>query len=392
MLLFNSQKSAQSIWALFFCLLLSASYLQTEGESSSTALIVFLSLGSFALYSEGIKTKKQLFIWILLVSLIVYSFLNSKILGRSVSYAPLYLCGFHLYCCFINGSNRATRSGNLLSLSAAILFLYVVFHCYITLRQYYLVPIRTIGMFRDYSQASFATLIGFCIAYPRLKSTKYGFIVTLFLFAAFFSSFSRTSNFLLLFLVTGIAIYEFKLGSLKAFLPHLAMMVVAYITVLSYPIMVAADVVTRGGLEDLKTLNSRVYYWTAAAESIKHNWLWGTGIGSFQFTGIRELVPFEEITFVHNDYLEVLHDLGIFWFIAFVLGLMYWVFSLKPFNLSREEAQTPSIEAFIAWLLLLSFCLYMAINFIVRTQFFIIVFVMLVAYLVSNEHTSDKNA
>ena len=192
-------------------------------------------------------------------------------------------------------------------------------------------------------------------------------------------------------MIIAVGIHEFKNNSFKTFLPHLIAIAIGYTAAITYPVLVSEAVVDRGGLHHFKTLNSRAYYWTAAFNAIKENWLWGAGIGTYQYTGIREVVPFREITSAHNDYIEVWHDLGIIWFFIFIATLVFSLIKLAPFSISKQDFFECSLSKYLAWTLLLSMCMYMCINFIAKTYFFVMAFALLVAILNSNDPNSHEN-
>ena len=82
------------------------------------------------------------------------------------------------------------------------------------------------------------------------------------------------------------------------------------------------------------TLATRLDYWTAAIQMLEHNWLFGMGIGNF--SDLHYYVPSADRNdaFIHNIYLQLFNEVGIFGF-SCILAFLIFVF----LRLVRAERQ-----------------------------------------------------
>ena len=165
--------------------------------------------------------------------------------------------------------------------------------------------------------------------------------------------------------------------------------VLAFIAVQFYPLVTGSELVDRGGLQDLSNLNSRTIYWQVAFSSIKENPLWGTGLGTFEWSGIKEVFPFQYIPSVHNDYLQWWLELGIFWAILLTALQIRVLWKTFPIELSVSNPQAMEIksseQAFLSWVMLVLISMYMVINFIVGFLIFQLLIALLVTEVLSDE-------
>ena len=274
--------------------------------------------------------------------------------------------------------------------SRRILLLFAFSQAIFLVVQYVSDPVRSTGFFLDYSQASLILLVGFGLNYLWLKDNpRISLLVIYIMFIGFFATFSRTSNFLLLLFIVAMALIELRQRQAKFLLFATLAIAFSYVTVMLIPELLGESAVSRGGLAEFSTLNSRSYYWQSAILAIRDNPWWGSGLGNFEFLGIKEMFPYNRINSVHNDYLQVWVDLGMFWLILFIGAVLIIVVTKSPLFRAREEWLAVDIKN-ISWLLLASFSLYMLINFIAYTFIFQIVSCLLLAELTNHDKAEDS--
>lgn len=247
---------------------------------------------------------------------------------------------------------------------------------------YLFMPERTSGLMDDFSQASMLLLCAYLLIYPILSKNAFFSAISAVYFFAFFTTFSRTSNALLVIAMLAILLMEFKNKDLKLGLKFAGIALLMLALVYIYPNFFGESAVDRGGLSHFSTLNSRTIYWETAWNAIKDNpWL-GYGIGTYANTGIREAQPFNVIFYAHNDYLQAAHDFGIVWFTILLIGLVYLLVRSMPLRLNRQntlwiDISTSDQKRFLSWVLLLCMALYMSINFLYMMLEFQIAFALL---------------
>ena len=292
-----------------------------------------------------------------------------------------------------------TKSANKYAItdSAKIAFIICTSIHALTMVVFYLFqPERTTGLMDDFSQASMLLLLAYAFAYPLFKDKTFFSAFSLIYFIACFTAFSRTVNLLLIVLFAALFLLELRRKNLKNVAKLAALAVIALGIVYMYPGFVGETTVDRGGLSHLSTLNSRTIYWQTAWQAIQQKPLLGHGLGLFSFTGIKEAQPFNIIYFVHNDYLQIWHDLGIFWLVLFVSAIAYLLFRYSPFKLSNGTGYPIAINSensrrLLAWFMLLSIALYMSINFLIfKIEFQLAIAILLVDLLRTPQNKSGS--
>lgn len=277
---------------------------------------------------------------------------------------------------------------NIVDMAIIVLVIGTTTHSIILIYQYIEFPARVNGLLRDYSQASLVILLTFGLAYSRIRDNKFSTPLCFILFLGFFATFSRTANFLLLVFLLALAVMEYGKPSFRRFLELLITIVFAAALVYAFPVMVFLEVVDRGELVNhLTTLNSRTTYWFAAWQAILERPLSGYGINTFEFTGIKTLRPQRIVTYVHNDYLQILHDLGVIWFSAMLLAIGFLIRRFAP---TRKLWNPMSIlkginrnstDSVVCWLLVLILAAYMSINFMISSSIFQLIIALIIIVL-----------
>jgi O-antigen ligase len=363
--------------------------------TSLSGMIVILIV--YILLSSGITIEKNRNVFLALVLIFIYSIIFSRFTARSALFSLTYLFSFLLYCtlCDLKIATQADapKMNNLdySQLSKLALAIYSLCHAIYLIYQYSMNPIRSTGFFLDYSQASLFILISFTLTYSYFKQHPItGSLLTFVLFLGFFTTYSRTCNFLLIFILGAIATYEWNKGGLK-YIAWLGLTItIAYLCIYTFPVLMEVDTVNRGGITQFATLNSRVFYWGAAIDAIKIHPFIGNGLGNFEFLGIKDIYPFNLINSVHNDYLQIWVDLGLFWFLAFIAFLTRNLIKHRPtyscFQSSSNAIQeTKTLDRYLAWCLLAALCMYMLINFAIHTFIFQILIAIIFAELSEND-------
>ncbi|WP_189399401.1 O-antigen ligase family protein [Arenicella chitinivorans] len=295
--------------------------------------------------------------------LIIHTFCFSPFLGRSLVQAFYFFSATLIYICFDTAQKTASKQ---LESTYTVFLGFSILHAAALIALYLEKPIRVTGLMEDYSQASLLILFAFALNYSRLKSTRYFGAISLVLFIGFFTTFSRTANAILILFLVSLAWFEWRHGHIKHLVKTSIFALLSAILVYWYPKLINLAAVDRGGLSHFSTLNSRTIYWQSAWDAIKEKPFLGHGLGNFEWTGIKEARPFKAIHHVHNDYLQVWHDLGVIWFLALLLTLAWLGIKHLPmrtlFGSGHSESQL-SEEGYFSWVLLCCLSLYMMINF-----------------------------
>jgi O-antigen ligase len=98
---------------------------------------------------------------------------------------------------------------------------------------------------------------------------------------------------------------------------------------------------------NLKTLSGRTEYWELSLEALRDNWLTGLGANA----GGRNVLHAglgEEVSTVHNVYVEALLDLGVVGLAFLLAGLIvawFWLFRLRPYVTRNPISRLLWIEA-----------------------------------------------
>jgi O-antigen ligase len=382
-------RNAHFMWAFLVCFTLLASIGFMDGKSEIGWLAIISIALLHLLYSNGQALAKFKYAFAAVMLIFFYALIVSQFKARSTLICIQLFSVFYLFCALYD-LNVAGKSRNCTpkSLSYQNLICWTTLiagsvQAVVLIIAYINSPIRATGLFLDYSQASFFILLCFGIAYPLTRGGKWSHLFALIMFLGYFTTFSRTSNFLLVVLLALICVFEFRHQNKKYFLALLCVIGLACIAVYAYPLTVEAELVNRRGFSDLATMNSRTYYWQFAIDAIKENPLWGYGPGNYEYLGAKEQRPYELITWAHNDYLQVWVALGVFWFIAFVGSIGYLIISFFPKDIFGSKPV--DLHKYMAWSLICCAALYMLINFIVFAMPFQILIAFSLIELFTNE-------
>lgn len=390
---------------LLFSAIFAGSTVQTTGSLFSYAATNILILIAYLFLSNNHSIKKYQVVFTLFVGLYFYTIFNSLYIARSSIIAIGMFASF-LFFCVLNDSNNKTNNAKInnsdlessinqnlcyLTIAKYALAFIVLLNALTLILTYIDNPIRATGQFRDYSQSAFSILLAFGLIQPKIKNKTIFTPITLVFFLGFFTTFSRTANFLLIIYLIGLFIIESRNKNFYHFLKTIALIAISYAIVQTYPLIIEQETISRG-ISDIVTLNSRTFYWQAAWEAIQRSPFWGYGLNTFEYTGIQALVQFQLITNIHNDYIQVWHDLGAVWLMVFVAAIVTASVKFAPVEISRStrfyiRITDTSNRKQVAWLLMMCVFSYMAINFILLSQFFQAVFALLIAELLSNEQT-----
>jgi O-antigen ligase len=338
--------------------------------------LAIIGYGFYAL-SQNTIDKYTLAI-ICCVTLFIYSMLTSTLIASSaiMALSIFTACIFSLSVAPFRVSTEPDKTQAYYLFCKALLILSSI-HSIVLIINYYNDPIRQTGLLRDYSQASMLILMSYGLCYLKLRKTVLFFPITTLFFLGFFTTFSRTSNALLVVFLIILFFIEFNKFSLKSFLKTICLIVLCAIIVKYFPLLIDQETVSRGGLEHFKTLNSRTSYWSIAWNAILEKPWTGHGLNSYQFTGVQEMLPHHLIYHVHNDYLQIWHDLGIFWLILFLIIATRVLIISRPFEIikinRKIRLQFHTDEHIILWFFIVISLMYMSINFLLVSSIFLII-------------------
>lgn len=363
------------------------------GMQSSIVLLTLCGLACLIVFNtQGLHTR-QTFTLLIFFTLFIYSIIYSRFPATS-AVLSFFMFSSAMLLVALELADKAlvknTCSTNIYAVTNAAKIAFIIcasLHALTMVVFYLFQPLRTTGLMDDYSQAAMLLLLAYGFAYPLLKNKVFFSAFSLIYFIACFTAFSRTVNLLLIVLFTGLFLLELTRGQLKDVAKIAALALIALVLVYLYPSFLDETTVDRGGLSHLSTLNSRTIYWQTAWEAIQQKPLLGHGLGLFSFTGIKEAQPFNTIYFVHNDYLQLWHDLGIFWLTLFVGVIAYLLIQYSPIKISSAKEHMISINSedarrLLAWFMLLSIALYMCINFLIfKIEFQLAIALLLVDLL-----------
>jgi len=383
-------ESAHFIWALLFSGSLTLSFFLLQANVF-IGNICFFSLFSIYLLFGGNRAIEQYKItFFLLILMGIQTLISSIYVARSFVLYLQIASSFFFFCALVdiedyekiqkekiyNAINLCLVGFGLLQASALIIeFLDTRF--------------RSTGILLDYSQASFFILVTFILSLKATYKSPLWNLYVLILFLGFFTAYSRTSNFLLVFFLIIAAYYRFFSKDSNLRISTLFVIGIAFLAVHYFPLLINEEVVSRGGLAHFKTLNSRTFYWESAIEAIKQNPIWGYGLTNYEYLGIKEKVPVQLVVFPHNDYLETWVSLGIFWVIVLMASIAFILIKYLPIRLWSLKLKTTDLETFMAWTLILCGALYMIINFIVYALTFQILIAITLSRLVKGKVIND---
>lgn len=333
----------------------------TLGEIGLLSLAIFFSV--LAVWGKIELRSRSLLLFSISITLLLHTLALSPFIGRSLVQAFYFFTVALIFICFTSAQKEKPE---LTSATYKVFLFFGTLHALALIALYLEKPVRVTGLMEDYSQASLLILFAFALNYSRLKESKYFSAISLILFLGFFTTFSRTANALLALFLFSLIWFEWRHGELKHILKISAIVLFGLFSVYLYPKLIDLSTVDRGGLSQFSTLNSRTIYWESAWNAIKEKPIVGHGLGNFEWTGIKEARPFKVIHHVHNDYLQVWHDLGIFWLALLLLTLAWLLLRNLPLQtLFGEKTETSQVteEGYISWVLLSCLALYMVINF-----------------------------
>ena len=298
------------------------------------------------------------------VVLFIYTYTLSPFVGRSIVQAFYFFSTVVLYLACKKALEL--EKDNTFNYMRSALLAFVTLHALALVVLYTNSPVRATGLMEDYSQAALLILFAFIISYPDLKSKPHFTTLTLVLFLGFFCTFSRSVNFLLILTIAALFGFEWRHGNIKHILKPTLIIIGCLGFAYGYPALTDNETVDRGGLRDIGSLNSRTLYWESAWDAIKQKPIVGHGLGNFEWTGIKEIRPFKAIHHVHNDYLQVWHDLGVFWLLLLVVSIAILLFKTTPKQVFTPPDRRLTLEVeqrYAGWLALICMVLYMTINF-----------------------------
>jgi len=390
---------------VFFVVIFFGCVYQATGKDISHAISSLLIFIAYIFFSNGYSIQKYQTALYVFVGLYFYTVLNSKLISQSAVVSIGMLASF-LFFCTLNDlaqkkycdnqydvTNKKSKEGvDYLSLAKYALALILGLNAITLIVFYIVVPDRSTGLFKDFSQSAFSILLAFALLQPLIRNKAILLTpITLVFFLGFFTTFSRTATFLLGIYLIALFVIEHRNQSSRIFIKIFVLILLSYTLVKFYPLALDQTTVSRG-LNDITTMNSRTFYWQAAWDAIQKSPVFGHGFHTFQFTGIKTLLPFRKITNIHNDYLQVWHDLGVIWLLFFISMVVIAMIKFSPltFTLSpypNIQLKQTSDKKIIAWTLLLCIVAYMSINFILLSTIFQVIFAIIIVELLRNEST-----
>ena len=367
----------KTIWLTLFCALLLGTQLITLGfQNQGFMILASTSVVLFLFFSEDqLHTSAKIFISTSII-LFLFSYFNSAFVTRSITTALIFSTSAIVFATLGNPKIKLLKligwkTIDLINSVKIIVLVLAILHACVLVLGYLMFPdMRWTGLFRDYSQSAFFILIVWGLTYPLFKYKSIGVGITVVLFLGFFSSFSRSANFILVVFIALLLFFEFKKSNLLVISKHIVCIFLSLLILYIYPIIIEFEMVDRGGVTGLSDIGVRLKIWMAAIESIARYPLFGIGLGNFENSGIKPFFPFVVIFSVHNDYLQIFTELGVFWFIAFVGFILYILATKSPFKkltllLSSETSNKFQERQYIAWSIMFCMCLYMSINFMI---------------------------
>ncbi|MEM7358540.1 MAG: O-antigen ligase family protein [Pseudomonadota bacterium] len=367
----NSSAPLRLLLFLAVICYLSAGVLRVLDTEASVMLVGLAALTCLAVINTAASQSRHIILFCLGIALAGYTYLFSTYIGRSAIVAFFFLSSIILFIALdTNDDLQASENadGSVINIAKWAFLVAGMVHALTLIFLYIIEPVRVSGLMEDYSQASLFILLAFGMAYPLIKDKSYFTAITLVLFVGFFTTFSRSANFLLLIFLLCLFLHENKYGSIRSVVKAACLVLLALAFVYIYPAIVDLPTVDRGGVAHFSTLNSRTVYWQAAWEAILQQPWMGYGLGNYEWTGIKNAKPFTVIHHVHNDYLQLWHDLGLFWVAALVFFFLRtliryspWGFTLRPFPM--PVLINEHLQNYVAWTLLACIAMYMMINF-----------------------------
>lgn len=378
----RNHKSAHVIWALLFSISLVLSFFLLKANVFVGNICFFLLFSIYLLFGSNKAIERYKVTFFVLILMGVQTLISSIYVARSFVLYLQIASSFLFFCALIDLEDfeygKKEKIYNVINLS---LVAFGLLQASALIIEFLGSRARSTGLLLDYSQASLFVLITFSLSLKATHKSPLWNVYTLILFLGFFSAYSRTSNFLLILFLCIAAYYKFNTKTPNLRSSTIVVIGLAFLAVHFYPLLVNEDVVSRGGLHHLKTLNSRIFYWESAIDAIKQNPIWGYGLTNYEFLGIKEKLPIHLVVFPHNDYLEMWVSLGVFWVMALILSITFILIKYFPINVRSVKLKTTELETFTAWTLVLLISLYMLINFIIFTLTFQILIAIILSRL-----------
>jgi O-antigen ligase len=260
-----------------------------------------------------------------------------------------YVCFFSIFFIALNVVSERKQFEWLFSIAivwAALLCLYGIMRTYFVFQRvetYWFSCFGNRNNFASY-MIMFASLgIGYSLACTdKFKKFLFGFLGS-FICASIFLSLSRAGSVSIVFSLILILFFLRKTqGSKGQFL----------IVVIS--IIVALIFVAVAGFEPLKNrffllregAESRISVMTSAIRIVRDFPLFGVGLGNFHliFTAYREFVHAGYFYYLHNDYLQLILETGLFAFLAYYLFL-FTIF--KNIIARLKERRDPFVRSIV---------------------------------------------
>lgn len=229
---------------------------------------------------------------------------------------------------------------------------------------------RPAGFFQDPNLAAgvFAIAILASIFLASFCAKKWMIYLQILLFTAIFLTLSRGA---LISLIGALVVFFSlcKLLSLRFFLTFLQLILIACISFF-IAWFIQADPSSTSGFSLAgrpESMRDRLDMWASTWILFKEYPFWGTGLGSFslRYPAVRS---FSETTssgyYAHNDYLQLLTELGVFGFVCYIaLPLMVLFFLIRACFQRRISCNYPIIVMAISAMSLVS--AHSAVNFLI---------------------------
>ena len=194
-------------------------------------------------------------------------------------------------------------------------------------------------------------------------------ILQLLMLSAMMATFSRSGIFTWGVGVAVALLFCIRFPSgLRPLISYLCLALIAYLFVKLLPLAFGTETISRN-FNDIGSLNARIPQWQAAWEMFLSAPFTGTGFGTFKLLYPPLRAEWASAgNLVHNDYLQLLHEGGIFFFMAFMGWMLFHLYLLIRLFLTKPNLSECSFSKYIelAGLLIINLMLFMqaSINFI----------------------------
>ena len=145
------------------------------------------------------------------------------------------------------------------------------------------------------------------------------------------------------------------LSLLKPFIPLFFSIVTGYIFFINLNTADNVDINSRfetvvAGIED-ESINQRVTFYGHALESITNNFFFGVGIGNWKIYSVKywanEMASYTVPKHVHNDFLEMFAETGVFGFTAYFLFFLFIIVKLRKVLENTLNKKLPVLTCII---------------------------------------------